>query len=172
MRIIGRKILALLALLALLVGCGGNYYQLTAEQKILAARLKAISGEYLVRKIAHASFGGNVFCAFKVLDIEERGDQVNEYLYAVCQEYSLRDGRLKEGEGLAMPVALSFRKEAGTYRVVEHRTAGDGSRYASDIKRIFPARTHAEIFSPETGALLLKEAKQEALASSQVKDTR
>jgi hypothetical protein len=121
--------------------------QLSSQQIQLAAELKDITKNDLVEKFGETGFGGRSFCAYKVLDVEQKGEDINEYVYAACQEYYLKGGELTKGTGSALPVALLIRKEGLGYRVISHQTPGDGARFSGDIERIFPKKTHDEIYS-------------------------
>jgi len=136
----------LLIVVAALIGCRSSQPELTDEQKQLADDLKDVTKEYLADKVGIVGFGGKVYCAHKVLDVEMSGEIVNEYVYAVCQEYYPRNGELQQGTGTGMPVALLIKKQDTTYQVISHRIPGDGARYASDVERIFPKRIHDAIF--------------------------
>lgn len=121
--------------------------QLSSREIQLAAELKDVTKNYLVEKFGETGFGGKAFCAYKVLEIEQKGEDINEYVYAVCQEYYDKDGELRKGTGSGLPVALILRKEGEAYKVVTHKVPGDGNRYSRDVEQIFPKRTHEEIFS-------------------------
>jgi len=149
LRVLG---IALIIMLGVCIGiaCVGAQRQLSSEnldehQKQLAAELKGPTRTYLVEKMGLTGFGGKPFCAFKVLDVEAKDVNVDEYLYALCQEYYPSGGELKKGTGAAMPVALHFRKENGNYLVVSYQTPRDGSSYAADVKQFFPEKTQYEI---------------------------
>src|SRR5438876_11088059 len=74
---------------------------LTAHQRELAAQLKNVTKDYLVTKIGMSALGGKVFCEYKVLDLEENGENINEYVYTICQEYYLKgNGQLEKGTGI------------------------------------------------------------------------
>lgn len=121
--------------------------QLNGNQVQLAAELKDVTKNYLVEKLGETGFGGRPFCAYKVMDIERNGDDINEYVYAGCQEYYLKDGQLTKGTGLSLPVALLVRKQGSGYAVISHRIPGDGAQFSRDVEKIFPKRTHEEIYS-------------------------
>lgn len=121
--------------------------QLDQQQRQLATELKDVTKNYLVQQFGETGFGGKSFCAFKLLDIEQKGDDVNEYVYTVCQEYYLKNDELKQGTGSGLPVALQLRKEGASYKVISHKAPGDGARYSRDIEEFFPKKTHAEIFA-------------------------
>jgi len=118
--------------------------QLTPAQPQLAADLREVTKTYLVAHVGMASFGGKSFCAFKVLDIEQKPGALTEYVYTVCMEYYLKNGNLVQGTGLGLPVALVLRREGPGYVVVSHESAGDAG-YVREVERIFPKKTHEEI---------------------------
>ena len=60
----------LLIVVAALIGCRSSQPELTDEQKQLADDLKDVTKEYLADKVGIVGFGGKVYCAHKVLDVE------------------------------------------------------------------------------------------------------
>jgi hypothetical protein len=120
---------------------------LSGEQEQLAANLMVVTKAYLIDQLGETGFGGKSFCAYKVLDLEQKDDALNEYVYVGCQEYYLKDGLRKKGTGSALPVALVLRKEGSTFKVLSHKIPGDGGQYSRDVERIFPKKTHEEIFA-------------------------
>lgn len=143
-----------------LFACGGadrltNGQTLDAAQQKLATELQKVTKDYLVEKVGVAGFGGKVFCAYKVLDMEG-GDEVKEYVYTLCEEYYQSGGELKKGTGLKLPVVLHIRKQGGAYTVLSHEAPRDAG-YKREIERLFPQKTHDEIFSLESGGGKLQE---------------
>jgi len=106
------------------------------------------------------NFGGKVFCAHKVLDVEEKGDAVNEYVYTIYQEYNSRNEVLREGTGTGVPVVLQIEKRDREYQVISHRIPGDSPRYPDDVERMFPKKTHNEIFYGRRDNLLAEVQKE------------
>jgi hypothetical protein len=133
-----------------------NGQTLSAGQQQLAVELREVTKNYLVAKIGVVGFGGKVFCAHKVLALEESGDDVKEYVYVLCQEYYESGAELKKGTGLKLPVALDIQKQAGAYRVLSHQVPRDAG-YKKEIERLFPQKTHDEIFSLESGGSNLQD---------------
>jgi hypothetical protein len=138
-------------ILLALIQCHGQSrlasQQLTAQQQQLAADLKNPTKNYLVEKFGQAGFGGKSFCAFKVLDVEQGGQDIHEYVFAACQEFYLKGAELTRGTALGLPVALLLRKESDGYKVISHEAPGDGGQFSRDVERIFPKKTHEEIYS-------------------------
>jgi hypothetical protein len=141
----------LLSVGLLLLNCRSQQPQLssemlTAHQKELAAQLHDVTTNYVDKTIGVASFGGKPFCAYRILDVEESGDNINEYVFAICQEYYLKDNtKLAKGTGVSLPVALNIGKRDGAFRILGHQEPADGDRYSVDVQRIFPKKTHYEI---------------------------
>lgn len=133
-----------------------NGQTLDAEQQKLATELQKVTKDYLVEKIGVTGFGGKVFCAYKVLEIDGAGDDVKEYVYTLCQEYYQSGGELKKGTGLKLPVVLHVRKQGGVYKVLSHEAPRDAG-YKREVERLFPQKTLDEIFSLESGGGKLQE---------------
>lgn len=104
---------------------------------------EAFIKRYLEENIGIAAFGGKVFCAYDVLGEKREGIIINEYLWALCLEYYLKDENLKEGSGISLPVALAIEEQG---QIVSHRIPRDGSYYGPDIREIFPKKYHVKIF--------------------------
>ena len=97
--------------------------------------------EYLVENIGIASFGGQVFCAYEVLDTKKLGnDKIDVYVWTLCQEYYLADGSLDKGTGSSLPVALHLQKADGEYRLLGYEVPKDGMKYGPSIQAIFPQK--------------------------------
>jgi hypothetical protein len=141
-------------LLLMMAGCRKSRPELTAEQAQIAGISEAAIDSYLAANVGVSGFGGKVFCAHEVLDVESRGERVKEYVFAVCQEYSVRGGSLSEGTGVGIPVALEMERRGQAYQVVAHQAPGDSPRYAGDVRRIFPERTQDEIFYGDREGLI------------------
>jgi hypothetical protein len=153
--LIKRLLLLSLAIsLAAAAGCRNSRPELTGEQRQIAEASEAAVDGYLASNVGTASFGGKVFCAHEVLDVESKGERVNEYVFAVCQEYGVSDGSLREGTGVGIPVAVEMERRGRAFQVVAHQVPGDSPRYAGDVKRIFPEKTHDEIFYGDRKSLI------------------
>jgi hypothetical protein len=154
-KMIKRFLLLSLAIsFAAITGCRKSRVDLTAEQKQIAEATEMAIDSYLAANVGVSAFGGKVFCAHEVLDVESRGERVNEYVFAICQEYSVRNERLREGTGGGIPVALEMERREQAYKVIAHQVPGDSPRYAGDVKRIFPEKTHNEISEGDRKSLI------------------
>lgn len=142
----------LLTIITLFIGCANTRYQMNDKQKELAQSLTGVTDDYLTEKIGKSGFGGKPFCTYKTLDIEETKQGVSEYLFAVCQEYYLIDGHLKEGTGISFPIVLFLQKENQIYKVLGHKIPRDGSQNSHDIDALFPTKTHNEIYILKSGS--------------------
>ena len=104
---------------------------------------------YLEENIWKTTFGGKTFCAYEVLGegnnlYIHRGIQ---YMWVLCEEYYLKNNKLRKGGGTSLPVALVLQKENHIYKVISHKIPRDGKLYVNDIKRIFPEDIQNKIFS-------------------------
>jgi hypothetical protein len=92
---------------------------------------------YLEKNILKPSFGGVIYCNYEFLG-EQHNSGIHYYVWALCQEYYLKGGRISEGSGVSLPAALTLRRENDTYKVINHEIPEDGSFYRGSIERIFP----------------------------------
>src|SRR4030095_2792398 len=145
-------VITCLLIFTFFTGCANTHYQMNDKQKELAKSLTDITDDYLTKNIGKTGFGGKTFCMYKTLDIEETNQGLSEYLFAVCQEYYLNDGDLKEGTGISLPIALFLQKENQSYKVLRHKIPRDGSQNSHDIDALFPTKTHNEIYSLRSGS--------------------
>lgn len=130
--------------LILLVGCQPkeqNNNTVTVFENIL--QVENIQ-DYLVRNIGISAFRGKVFCVYEPLDAEQ-GAEGKIYLWALCQEYYLKQEVLKIGSGASLPVALQVREENGHYEIIDHTVPQDGAYYRPDVRIIFPRSTWSQI---------------------------
>ncbi len=125
--------------MAIMAGCGGGGGPQGAQEMARAMELRSISCEYLVRHLGSIPDNGTMFCACRLLGKREDGDTITLYLWAFLQEYALHDGGIAAGSGISAPIALQL-YNGGMDRplVLGYRMPGDGSRFASDAKDIFP----------------------------------
>jgi hypothetical protein len=102
---------------------------------------------YLESHIESPSFGGKMFCAYKLFGIEKKGKNDHIYLWTLCMEYYVKDRVLLKGTGVSMPVALiSVRLPQGS-KIVEHKKPVDGQGYGESIRQIFPKKYYKTIFT-------------------------
>jgi hypothetical protein len=110
---------------------------LTACNLAYSEPLKPVE-KYLVQKIGLAAFGGKVFCAHDILGSSLRIGVADVYVWALCGEYYLENGKLTFGTASSLPVALHMQKVDGQYLVVRHEIPNDGSGFMPSVQRIFP----------------------------------
>ena len=115
--------------------------------------LEGIIEDYCIK---HPHIGGNpseekYFCSFEVYGIKKFPGKFEIYLWVYCNEYHLIKGRLTEGGGDSLPVAITLKKKGDSYEVVGCKVPGSGDAYGRHIKRIFPKYAVDKIF-PKTVA--------------------
>jgi hypothetical protein len=101
------------------------------------------------------------FCAVENLDSEK--ELFPLYFWAYCGEFAVENGKLKTLSGSSGPVKIDYPNELSFYDPARfsYEALGDGSRYAEDIKRIFPEAVQNKIFNFDRKNII---EKTEALA--------
>ena len=108
--------------------------------------------EYLKDNIAVSSFGDEVFCSFEVIGHDMDNAKLNIYLWALCSELYVSDGKIKEGAGVSAPVFIVCEEsKSGEYKVVRHVVPADGAGYAKSVTDIFPPEHVGKIISKQLG---------------------
>lgn len=154
----------ILLIINMLTGCMRKYERDDGRQAQMEGQLRNLTQTFLVEKISKIGFGGRAFCAYKTLDITKSDNSnVNEYIFAACQEYYPEDGVLKKGTGCSMPIAIYIENQKGTYKIIDYKLPRNGSMYSYDVEHIFPKKTHEQIFHTGVDSSLWNEAEQEAL---------
>jgi hypothetical protein len=102
--------------------------------------------------IGYSHIGGKVFASYEVFGESRSGKTTTEYIWAVITEYNLgprspfppsggrytEDGKLSEGFGESLPLAIQIARDGQTEKVVGHQEPRDGDLYGKDIVKIFP----------------------------------
>jgi hypothetical protein len=110
---------------------------------------KGISGRdvyaYLQNNIIQPVFGGHVFCAYTRFGSEVKDNKTYIYLWALCAEYRLENGKLTEGTGRAGPLVLIATSSQQSNTITEHLEPENGTGYAPSIKKMFPTQYYNEM---------------------------
>ena len=104
---------------------------------------------YLEGNLMSPQHGGDLFCAFEVMKVEEAGDTSTLYLWTVCIEFTLEDGKLLKRSAISVPVALTAVEGDQGYTFPSCQQPIDGIEYGETVRKIFPEDCHPKIF-PET----------------------
>jgi hypothetical protein len=132
-------------------------------------KLKPVLKEYLKTKtggivsITHPD--ADIFIAIDTLGVDIKGGVINAYLYLLCQEYYPENDSLRNGAGVACPLALRITDNNGKYCIISHQVPRDGEIFASDFKTIFPEncrRKYREL--TYSGRRYSDETRREAVA--------
>lgn len=99
------------------------------------------------RFILKTKEGSHRFCGIKNLDSER--ELFPLYIWAYCGEYVLENGSLKTLSGSSGPVKVDYPNELSFYDPSRftYEAPGDGSRYAEDVRNMFPKELHERIFN-------------------------
>jgi hypothetical protein len=152
------------ALLYFTICCQSRGNTLTTRQEKLAAELREQIDNYLATNFKASGFGGQAFCSHKVLNVEEQGGTIHEYIMALCEGYRYRqnDGQLSVVSGVMLPADILIRREGDVYIITGQRTPRDGAEHASDVRTIFPKEIQGEVFSTKNHDLLHPENERRA----------
>ena len=102
--------------------------------------------KYLVGRIGATSEAGAVFCDFEPLaPMIQRGSSYDVYLWALCQEYFIRDGGLQEGTGSSLPIALTLEQRGSGCVVKQGRIPGEVAQSQELVREYFPEPAWAGI---------------------------
>lgn len=100
---------------------------------------KEVIKNYLEENIWKPTEEGKTFCAYRILGGESREESdadITQYLWVLCEDYSFKDGKLKQWGGTSLPATINLQKENHIYRVVSCKIPGSGTLYLEDIKKI------------------------------------
>jgi hypothetical protein len=110
---------------------------------------KGVSGKevyvYLQSNVLQPNLGGKMFCAYSLFGSEVKDNKTYIYLWALCAEYRLENGKLTEGTGRAGPLVLIATSSQQSNTITEHLEPENGTGYAPSIKKMFPTQYYNEM---------------------------
>jgi hypothetical protein len=130
----------------LIAGCRGGGKTELRDDTLTDPDLEERINDYLAEHIAIIGFGGKPYCAYEMLNADQ-GKGGNLYIWALCQEYTLDGGSLRDGSGISLPVALQIQQDNQPIEIMGHLVPRDGSYYGPDVRSIFPRSTWPQIMS-------------------------
>ena len=139
----------ILALVVLLGALGCSSKEDTSETLADEPELLDAVRTYLEGTLMSPQHGGDLFCSFEVMKAEETGDTSTLYLWTVCIEYTLEDGKLLKRSAISVPVALTVAGADQGYTFLSLERPIDGIEYGETVRKIFPEDCYPKIF-PET----------------------
>ena len=102
------------------------------------ADLSTAAEGYLAAFLIEPIQNGQVFCATETLDVEQTGEAIKAFLWALCIEYYPYRGVLQVGAGFSGPLMVyMFENEPG-YLATGFALPRDGALFPGDVERIFP----------------------------------
>lgn len=87
--------------------------------------------------------GGMMFTAHEVLDAD--GEKI--YIWAYGQEFYVEGKALKKGQGISVPVVLTYNLDSNKARKIDKMELPRDGSYDWDVKAMFPAKLHNRIFN-------------------------
>jgi hypothetical protein len=64
------------------------------------------------------SFGGKIFCDYKIISSEKNNNKIELYLWILAQEYYINNNKLVKGTGGQFPAVLIIKKENNKYKFI------------------------------------------------------
>ena len=122
---------------------------------------------YLENTLESPGFGGKMFCTYEFYGKEPQGNKQHLYLWAFCMEYYVKQGVLREGTGISLPVVLVTVPSCHGDLIETHFKPLDGEDYGNSIRSLFPPKYLPAIFAPgdaynRRADTLQKKARQNA----------
>ncbi len=122
---------------------------------------------YLENALVSPGFGGKMFCTYELYGKEPQGNRQHLYLWAFCMEYYVKQGMLREGSGVSLPVVLVTIPSCHGDLIETHFKPLDGEDYGNSIRALFPPKYLPAIFAPgdaynRRSDTLQKKARQNA----------
>lgn len=102
---------------------------------------------YLEASLESPNSGGKMFCAYELYGTDTMQNTRYIYLWATCMEYYVKDGALRQGVGVSLPVALIAEETPRGVAIKGYEKPVDGEGYSASIKKIFPSKYHSAIFA-------------------------
>ena len=124
--------------------------------------------DYLREKIAISSFGDRTFCSFEVLGDDKTEKNITLYLWTLCSELYVANGKIEEGGGVSEPLVLVLEKDGNGYKVAEHKEPESGAKYAQSAQALFPEKYYPEVLPSQ--ALPQKVNERQKLLSDWVRE--
>ena len=95
-------------------------------------------------------------------------EEVTVYVQYVYQRYSYSEGKLERVAGTGTPAMITLSKNTdGGYTLKEFWEPNDGSLYAEDIRKMFPADVADMILGPKSDIIDTEELESKCLAQAQ-----
>lgn len=162
----------------LVAGCQSQEQPEPPANSSLVLMLEESINDYLATHIGITSRGGDVYCAYELLDAG-RATQGKLYIWALCQEYDVEQGSLKTGSGISLPVALQIQEKNGLTEIIGHLVPRDGEYYGPDVRSIFPRSSWPQIMPQNEAGInqynsraneLMQETLMQARLSNSIED--
>jgi hypothetical protein len=126
---------------------GGTWTQYTELDIISRPTQAATIRQYLESHLESPNTGGKMFCAYELYGSEMKKNSKHLFLWAVCAEYYVKDGVLRYGAAVSVPVVLIAEQTTGGEVIKAHKKPVDGEGYGASIREIFPQKYHVTIFA-------------------------
>jgi len=109
-----------LVLALMLGGCSCGPFKAAAVSGEDAG-LRSALNEYLAHYTGAAGFGGVVFADYDVVRKDDNAALSRNYIWVVCQEYYVADGKIRRGTEVSVPAEITLARSVNDYRVLEFK---------------------------------------------------
>src|SRR5665647_326931 len=88
-----------------------------SSNTILEAKksLDEVTKEYVSSHIFKVNSSGKIFCSYKTIKKEEKGDMIIQYLMVNAAEYVCQNNELKRGTAVIVPVMITIESRENIY---------------------------------------------------------
>ena len=97
------------------------------------------AARYLEANLFDPAFGGRVFCAADLLYSDQQGSAIKAYVWVLCIEYYEANQTMLAGTAVSEPLLVYMIEFEGSTLASGYAKPRDGSLFAEDIERMFPA---------------------------------
>jgi len=126
---------------------GGTWASYRKIEVIVEPQSEDFLQRYLENNLESPGFGGKMFCTYELYGKEPKGKRQELYLWAYCMEYYVKQGLLREGTGVSMPVVLVSIPSCHGDLIETHYRPVDGDDYGNSIRKLFPQKFLPAIFA-------------------------
>ena len=82
---------------------------------------------------------GREVCGTRVFGVRQLASRAVAYVWALCEQFRVIGGKLTKWTGVSLPVVVFLSRRGSRFVALRSVVPGDGSRYARDLRRLFPA---------------------------------
>lgn len=155
-----------LVLVMLLLCLGVAFCFLTdpiqSKDERLQVFLETTITNHEMKYIHHPGDGIFPVIDYKILAIRKEGNTTTVYLWTLCEEYAMRDGKVVLQSGAWTPSVVTAKRVQDYYTLQEYWQPGEGERYMKDIREKVPFYLWKRFSSGEGTIAEMRQRSQKA----------